>query len=1072
MIDQPNAEPGITISADHLNFWIDVLQATQDSQSNPSVIFPLLQANRDKLDDRFIYLFDYWITAVLPTLTPEQAIALATIMVSFSDLMQQFSPSNRAIAIAGYDAALAVFNQQDFSQQWLSIQINRAIAYRNHQLGDRAENLEQAIIGYQNALQGLNQSDTPETWALVRSNLAVAYIDRLRGERAENLELALACCQNALKVYSPQTSPLDWAMAINNLAVAYRARIHGNRSDNLEAALTCYQQALQVYTRGQLPRQWATTQSNLGNAYRNRLKGDPAENLEQAISCCKQALEVLTKEESPEDWARTQHYLGNAYRNRIRGSRASNLDQAITVYRLALQVYQRDVFAQDWALTLNDLALAYVQLFREKEEAAANDLEQAILCCEQALQVLTFKAFPEQRARTLNTLGLAYTIRLYGDRSENLDRAISCYNEALQFYTYETLPEQWARTCNNLGNALREHSHGNRWINLEQAITIYQQALRVYTPTTFPQNYIKTQWGIGSTYWKLRQLKEAYTAFQNAIERLEFLRSEIVSGDSVKQKLAEEWNGLYQDMVSLCLELSAAESPYLIQALEYVERSKARTLVELLSQQELLPKGEIPHTVMQELQALRRALATEERSLQMSETEDYSRFDQLRQQLDHFVEVNIKPIDPTFSATQKVDAIEFTQIQALLNETTAALVWYVTEQDCFTWIITHRCNIPQIIRLEREERNALREWVNYYFQRYLQNKPDWKATLAEQLQLLSKILHLQQILKLIPEDCNQLLLVPHRFLHLLPLHALPIKNLEEEPRCSELSQQFLLVNEALLDRFPEGVSYAPSFQALQLAQRRQRPNFSQFVGVQNPTGDLSYADVEVSVVGQGFQPTAKILMGDAAQKNAVSAAFQGAHCSHFACHGYFDFEFPLKSALVLAGAVTRQSEQDEEEKQTITDSMGGAIALEKCLTLGEIFGLSLEQCRLVTLSACETGLTDFRSLTDEYIGLPSGFLYAGSPSVVSSLWAVNDISTALLMIKFYENLPESSSVAVALNQAQRWLRDSTGDALKQWIKEKTLLMDRTQRLYLQRRFQQAEKPFHHPVYWSSFYSIG
>jgi len=49
----------------------------------------------------------------------------------------------------------------------------------------------------------------------------------------------------------------------------------------------------------------------------------------------------------------------------------------------------------------------------------------------------------------------------------------------------------------------------------------------------------------------------------------------------------------------------------------------------------------------------------------------------------------------------------------------------------------------------------------------------------------------------------------------------------------------------------------------------------------------------------------------------------------------------------------------------------------KRLQLTEIFGLNLEQCRLVTLIGCETGMTDWTSITDEYIGLPSAFLWAG-----------------------------------------------------------------------------------------------
>lgn len=1069
MTSQSNSESNIIIPVDYLDFWIEILQVTQDSQGDPAIIFPLLRSNQDKLNEGFIYLFQYWVATILPTLTSEQAIMVASAIVDFSDLMQQFSPLNRAIAIAGYDAALAVFNPQTSPQAWVSSQINRAIAYRNHNQGNRLGNLEQSIMGYQNALQLLDQSSNSETWALVQSNLAAAYIDRLKGERAENLEQAIACCQNALKVYMPQENPLDRARVLNNMAVAYRTRIYGDRSENLEEALTCYQQALQIYIRKQFPKQWATTQSNLGNAYRNRLKGDLAENLEQAIICFEQALEVLTVADSPEDWARTQRFLGNAYRVRIRGNRGRNLDCAIAAFQTALQVYSPDAYLQDLALIQNDLALSYIQLFREKREEEADALEQAILCCNNALKVLTFATFPEQRARTLNTLGLVYEVRLQGDRSENLDQAIASYREALQFYTYETLPEQWARTHHNLGNALHEHTRSDCQDYLEQAISSYEQALQVYTPTLFPQNYAKTQWSMGATYWRLGRLSEAFAAFQAAIERVEFLRSGIISGDDVKQKLAEEWNELYQDMVNLCLERSMTQPHWTIQALEYVERSKARTLVELLSQEELLPKENLAPAVLQELQSLRRTLAAEERLLQMADAEDYTRFDQLRQQLNQFIEINIKPLDPAFSATQKVDAFSFSQMQALLNDSTVALVWYVTNQDGFVFVVTRQCDAPQVLRMKTEERDTLRDWINAYFQQYLQSKPNWLATLTERLQALTKILGLEQILEIIPENCTQLLLVPHRFLHLIPLHALPIENLEVTTQLSELPK-LSLFNNTFLDRFLSGVSYTPSFQALQFAQNRYRPDFRRFLGVQNPTGDLSYADVEVSGIQDEIQTNVEILPGKMAQKNAIADALLEIHCVHFACHGYFNFDSPLKSALVLAGADSGETQEDGDD-QTIAVA-GQAISLEKCLTLGEIFGLNLEHCRLVTLSACETGLTDFRSLADEYIGLPSGFLYAGSPNVVSSLWSVNDISTALLMIKFYENLQNNESVTAALNQAQRWLRDSTGDELQQWKQSKNLLLNSTLQLQLTRQFRGGYKPFQNLVYWAAFYAIG
>jgi CHAT domain-containing protein len=88
----------------------------------------------------------------------------------------------------------------------------------------------------------------------------------------------------------------------------------------------------------------------------------------------------------------------------------------------------------------------------------------------------------------------------------------------------------------------------------------------------------------------------------------------------------------------------------------------------------------------------------------------------------------------------------------------------------------------------------------------------------------------------------------------------------------------------------------------------------------------------------------------------------------------------------------------------------------------------------VVLSACETGLIGMQQSPDEFVGLPAGFLQAGSPVVVSSLWAVDDLSTALLMEDFYRrHVRQGQGVAAALRGAQRWLRDCPRDELLAWV---------------------------------------
>jgi CHAT domain-containing protein len=74
------------------------------------------------------------------------------------------------------------------------------------------------------------------------------------------------------------------------------------------------------------------------------------------------------------------------------------------------------------------------------------------------------------------------------------------------------------------------------------------------------------------------------------------------------------------------------------------------------------------------------------------------------------------------------------------------------------------------------------------------------------------------------------------------------------------------------------------------------------------------------------------------------------------------------------------------------------------------------QADLVTLSACETGLGKVRN-GDDVVGLTRGFLYAGSNTIVASLWEVDDQATSYLMQQFYADL-KTNNEGEALRQAQ------------------------------------------------------
>jgi CHAT domain-containing protein len=113
---------------------------------------------------------------------------------------------------------------------------------------------------------------------------------------------------------------------------------------------------------------------------------------------------------------------------------------------------------------------------------------------------------------------------------------------------------------------------------------------------------------------------------------------------------------------------------------------------------------------------------------------------------------------------------------------------------------------------------------------------------------------------------------------------------------------------------------------------------------------------------------------------------------HLACHGTFRPDNPLFSSLRLG---------------------------DGWLTVRDAYGLDLN-CGLVTLSACETGVNAIAP-GDELIGLARGFFSAGAPSLLVSLWTVDDETTAELMASFYTRLQAGDRPATALRYAQRHL---------------------------------------------------
>ena len=999
--------------------------------------------------------------------------------IAYKERIKGDKADNIENAIASFEAALEVYTRNDFPQDWAGTQNNLGSAYRNRIKGDKAENIEKAIVAYNATLEIRTRNDFPQNWAMTQHNLGNAYRDRIRGDKPDNLEKAIAAYNAALKVYTRNHFPQYWALTQNNLGAAYSDRIKEDKAENIEKAIASFEAALEVYTRNDFPQDWAMTQNNLGAAYSDRIKEDKAENIEKAIASFEAGLEIRTRNDFPQYWATTQNNLGNAYSDRIKGDKAENIEKAIASFEAALEVYTRDDFPQYWATTQNNLGAAYSD--RIKEDKAEN-IEKAIASFEAGLEIRTRNDFPQYWATTQNNLGNAYSDRIKGDKAENIEKAIASFEAGLEIRTRNDFPQNWAMMQHNLGNAYRDRIKGHKADNIEQAINNYQDALTVLIPAALPIDCLKTARNLGNLLLKIERWKEAINAYDKAIQAVELTRS-WAAYDSRRQEILEDAFSVYANIIQACIN---NKQPAL--AIEYAERSKARNLIELLANRDLYPKGDISQQIIDKLDRLRKEIRVEQTYLSRQTKsqiqgankdenqikaenqkweESRQHLEQLQQQLDELITNQIQPIDSSFSLTQKVESIKFKEIQSLLDERTAIIEWYITTDKIIAFLTTPKPPVlffgrrganVNVWQSQPEDLGALNDWTNEYLREYYNEnkKSQWQKKLDERLKKLAEILHIDELIAQIPKDCDKLILIPHQLLHIFPLHALEVKS-------DEIS-----IKKCLFELFPGGVKYAPSCQLLQLAETQQINDFTSLFAIQEPKNHFSslpFANIEVEVI-RSFFSNADILTEEKATLSALinNKNRESAHCIHFSCHGDFNVEQPLESAVFLAN----------------NDS----------LTLGNLFArdLDLNQCHLVVLSACETGLIDANNISDEYIGLPSGFLFAGSSSVISSQWTVDDFATTFLLIKFYSNLRNISKigegdVALALKDAQIWLRNLKSEEGEKFLLEKIIPhideifsnKPRTANSLKQAAYSRIKKdtyPFANPFYWAAFIATG
>ncbi len=505
----------------------------------------------------------------------------------------------------------------------------------------------------------------------------------------------------------------------------------------------------------------------------------------------------------------------------------------------------------------------------------------------------------------------------------------------------------------------------------------------------------------------------AYLA--RAVDALEAQRSRS-GGEAAKTSFSAANGGFYSDLIAAQLDAKQPE-----RALETLERSRGRALLELVSTRLLDFGTEIPKDLLARQKALEGqrktlsdALAQSNGKTNPKDIETWrSELLMLPQREDALAE-EIRKASPRLAALSYPKPLDFRGMAAALEPGTLLVAFAVAETESFLFTLQGGNAVVKAYRLPVGEKalagcvKGFRELLGA--QAALGSDANaWKNSALE----LYKALLAPASREI--AGSQRILLMPDGPLHLLPFDALIPGG-----------------KGALSLGLSKPISIAASMTihaGLKAGHRTEKRSLS-WTGFGDPLypdqdpggglrqglrtrgfqmGPLPGTREEILGIAALFGGRATIHLGAEASKEAVRALPRNLSYLHFACHGFMDPDFPMNSALALSS-------------KPGVDAAGKAHQ-DGFLSAWEIMRDVRLDSDCVVLSACETGVGKVFG-GEGILGLTRAFFYAGVRSVVVSLWPISDESSSLFMEAFYREILAGASRDVALQRARKSLARS------------------------------------------------
>jgi CHAT domain-containing protein len=805
---------------------------------------------------------------------------------------------------------------------------------------------------------------------------------------------------------------------------------------DVQKALDYYGRALVLWDTSLEKSGKAMTLSDMGRVYDSFGQYQKALDFyDRALSLSRADGETLLEGQIIHEIAMTYSNLGDE-------------DTALRYFNRSLDLSRRMLDRQWEAHILHHIGEIYLSL---------GNAPKALPYLNQALKLSRAAKDRLGEATTLDHLGTLFSMS--GDRT----RALDYYTAALQ-------------TRRDAGYALGEAQTLRHIASVHQsmgddgtALHFYNKSLQISHSIGDRREEASALLDIANLDRKGGNLVEARTHLESALSLIEPLRSQVRS-EELRASYVSQVMNYYEAYIDVLMQLHKGHPNDRLQelALEVNERARARSLLDILSEARANIRAGVSPALLDEEQSLQHLIAAKsDRRLRLLSGEHSNaqisgingELESLSARLD-LVQAKIRSTSPSYAALTEPTPLSPARMQELTDSGTLLLEYALGQKRSYVWVVSRDSvtsfELPGRPEIEAQVNRLLTLLASRNRTSVAETPQQQRARVARADQQYPEAAWALSRMLLAPfgdalQKGQRLALVTDGALQYVPFAALP----EPRPGPANPSRngtrsEPLVLNHEIVElpsasvlellQTHNGARPAPRQVAMfadpvfstqdsrvspKNSQKHQCSQEARLTADHAPLGDgwslsqrvverrMSFsrllfsgeeADAVLSLVAAEDRLDAR---GFLANMEAATNPRLGLYrMVHFSTHGVVDSRHPEQSGLILS----------------LFDECGRPRS--GFLGLTAIYNLRLN-ADLVVLSACSTALG--REISGEgLVGMVRGFMYAGAPRVLASLWDVDDASTASLMARFYramlkEGLPPAAALRAA--QIEMWDQD-------------------------------------------------